>query len=103
AGAIRYFSSTPLEYRLMAGTAQIPLYSAAKVAQEAQVREAGNGMCWATFGELRAGADEIERIVQAVPTVIAAALRQRAWYFVPLAIGENDETVVAPDYTVDLG
>lgn len=87
----------------MAGTAQIPLYSAAKVAQEAQVREAGNGMCWATFGELRAGSDELERIVQAVPTVIAAALRQRAWYFVPLAIGENDDTVVAPDYTVDLG
>jgi hypothetical protein len=38
-----------------------------------------------------------------VPTVIAAALRQRAWYFVPLAIGENDDTVVAPDYSVDLG
>ena len=39
--------------------------------------------------------------MQAVPDSIAAALQQRAWYFVPLAIGENDETVVAPDYTVD--
>jgi hypothetical protein len=87
----------------MAGTAQIPLYTATKVAQEAQVREANNGMCWASFGEVHAGTEELERIVQAVPTVIAAALRQRAWYFVPLAIGENDDTVVAPDYSVDLG
>ncbi|HEY1498323.1 MAG TPA: hypothetical protein VGF88_01975 [Acidobacteriaceae bacterium] len=87
----------------MAGTAQIPLYSAAKVAQEAKVREADNGMCWASFGEVHNSADELEKIVQAVPPVIAAALRQRAWYFVPLAIGEDEETVVAPDYTVDLG
>jgi len=87
----------------MAGTAQIPLYSAAKVAQEAPVRQAENGLCWASFGEVRASTEELEKIVQAVPAVVAAALRQRAWYFVPLAIGENDDTVVAPDYSVDLG
>ncbi len=87
----------------MAGAAQIPLFSAAKVAQDAQVRQADNGLCWASFGEVHNSADELEKIVQAVPAVVAAALRQRAWYFVPLAIGENDDTVVAPDYTVDLG
>lgn len=102
-GFVMNFRDTPLEYRLMAGTAQIPLYSAAKVAQEAKVREADNGMCWATFGEVHNSSDELEKIVQAVPAVVAAALRQRAWYFVPLAIGEDEETVVAPDYTVDLG
>jgi len=87
----------------MAGAAQIPLYTAAKVAQEAAVRQSENGLCFATFGEVHLAGEELERIVQSVPAVIAAALRQRAWYFVPLAIGENDDTVVAPDYTVDLG
>jgi hypothetical protein len=87
----------------MAGAAQIPLYPAAKVAQEAAVRQTENGLCYAIFGEVHLAAEELEHIVQAVPSVIAAALRQRAWYFVPLAIGESDETVVAPDYTVDLG
>jgi len=86
----------------MAGAAQIPLYSAAKVAQEAAVRQSENGMCYATFGEVHLAGSELEQIVQAVPAVIAVALRQRAYYFVPLAIGENDETVVAPDYSVDL-
>jgi len=88
---------------LMAGTAQIPLFSAAKVAQEAAIRQTDNGMCYATFGEVHASAEDVEQIVQAVPAVVAAALRQRAWYFVPLAIGEDEETVVAPDYSVDLG
>ena len=44
-GFVMNFLDTPLEYRLMAGTAQIPLYSAAKVAQEAQVLRGDNGMC----------------------------------------------------------
>lgn len=87
----------------MAGAAQIPLYAATKVAQEAAVRQADNGMCYAVFGEVHTAQSELERIVQAVPAVVAGALRQRAWYFVPLAIGENDDTVVAPDYSVDLG
>jgi hypothetical protein len=87
----------------MAGTAQIPLFSAAKVAQEAAVRQADNGMCYATFGEVHLAQDELEHIIQVVPAGIAVALRHRAYYFVPLAIGENDDTVVAPDYSVDLG
>jgi hypothetical protein len=86
----------------MAGAAQIPLFSAAKVAQEAAVRQADNGICYATFGEVLQSAEELERIVQCVPAVIAVALRHRAYYFVPLAIGENEDTVVASDYSVDL-
>ncbi|HEY6445498.1 MAG TPA: hypothetical protein VIY53_03495 [Acidobacteriaceae bacterium] len=86
----------------MAEAAQIPLFSAAKVAQESAVRQADNGMCYATFGEVHFESGELEHIIQAVPSVIAVALRQRAYYFVPLAIGENDDTVVARDYSVDL-
>lgn len=86
----------------MAGAAQIPLYSAAKVAQEAAVRQSDNGLCFATFGEVNLEPGDLEHVIQAVPAVVAGALRQNAWYFVPLAIGEDEETVVAPDYSVDL-
>lgn len=86
----------------MAGAAQIPLYSAAKVAQQAAVQQADNGLCYATFGEVHLDQKDLEHIIQAVPPVIAVALRQRAYYFVPLAIGEDEDTVVAPDYSVDL-
>lgn len=87
----------------MAGTAQIPLYPAAKVAQEAAVRQSENGLCYATFGQTNLASEQLDRIVQAVPSVVAVALRQRAWYFVPLAIAEDDDTSVAPDYSVELG
>lgn len=86
----------------MAGAAQIPLISASKVAQESAVRQAENGICFATYGEVRLASGELEHIIEAVPSVVAVALRQRAYYFVPLAIGEDEETVVAPDYSVDL-
>ena len=87
----------------MANVAEIPLLPAAKIAQEAPIRQAENGICFASFGETRLTPEELERIVQAVPNSIASALKRSAWYFVPLAIHENDETVVATEYTVDLG
>ena len=87
----------------MVDTAQIPLLSAAQVAQEARVQQAPNGICYASFGETQIAPEDLERIVQAVPAAIAHALARRAYYFVPLTIGEGDETTVAPAYTVDLG
>ncbi len=86
----------------MAGAAQTPLFPASRVAQEAPVRQADNGLCYASFGQTNLDDHDLERIVQAVPSLIAVALRQRAWYFVPLAIGEDDDTSVASDYSVDL-
>ena len=41
--------------------------------------------------------------MQAVPSAVAAALTKHAYYFVPLTIGETEETMVAPGYTIDLG
>jgi hypothetical protein len=87
----------------MVDTAQIPLLSAAQVAQEAHVQQAPNGICYTSFGETQIAPEDLERIVQAVPATIAHALARRAYYFVPLTIGEGDETTVAPAYTVDLG
>jgi hypothetical protein len=87
----------------MVETAQIPLLPAAQVAQEAQIQQAPNGICYTSYGETQIAAEDLERIVQAVPATAANALTRRAYYFVPLTIGENDQTVVAPAYTVDLG
>jgi hypothetical protein len=85
----------------MAGTAQIELLPAQKVAQEAQVLQAPNSVCYAQYGDTHLTAQELERIVQAVPDAIAVALKHRAYYFVPLTISENDETLVAPEFTID--
>ncbi|HLH36634.1 MAG TPA: hypothetical protein VKX41_18325 [Alloacidobacterium sp.] len=85
----------------MAGAAQIELLPAQKVAQEAQVLQAPNSVCYAQFGDTHLSAQDLERIVQAVPDSIAAALKRRAYYFVPLTISETDETLVAPEFTID--
>jgi hypothetical protein len=85
----------------MADVAQIELLPAQKVAQAVQVLQAQNGVCYAQYGDTHLSAQELERIVQAVPNSIATALKKRAYYFVPLTISENDETLVAPEYTID--
>lgn len=88
----------------MAEPAQIDLLPATQVAQQAKVQQASNGVLYAAFGEVNVTAEELERVVNSVPATVAVALTGRAYYFVPLTIGEDDETVlVAPSYTVDLG
>lgn len=87
----------------MVEVAQIELIPAARVAQQAPVQQAPNGICYATFGETLLTSQELDRIIQAVPSAIAGALSRRAYYFVPLTIGEQDDTLIAPGYTVDLG
>jgi hypothetical protein len=87
----------------MVEAAQVPILSAAQVAQEAHVQQAANGVCYASYGDNQIAPEELERIVQAVPASIAGALQRRAYYFVPLTIGEDEETTIASAYTVDLG
>jgi hypothetical protein len=87
----------------MVEVAQVELIPAIEVAQKAVVEQAPNGVCYATYGETLLPTQELERIVQAVPRTVAAALTRRAYYFVPLTINEQDETLVAGGYTVDLG
>jgi len=87
----------------MVDAAQTPLLTAAQVAQEAHVQQASNGILYASFGETQISAEDLERIIHAVPATVANALTRRAWYFVPLAIGEEDETSIAPAYNIDLG
>src|SRR5215470_20429078 len=60
-----------------------------------RVTQAANGVCYATAGEVTMPSTDLERMVQAVPFAIARALNRRAFYFVPLAIGDGDKTLVA--------
>src|ERR1700735_2117187 len=87
----------------MASSAQIELWHAEKVATQVAVQDAPNGLRYAAFGETRISDADLERLVGAVPAGLAPALRQRAYYFVPLAIADTGENLVAPAYTVELG
>ncbi len=87
----------------MASGAQIELWHAEKVATQVAVQEATNGIRYAAWGETRISDADLERLVGAVPATLSAALQQRAYYFVPLAIADTGENLVAPGYSVELG
>lgn len=86
----------------MVQAAQIELLPASEVARQTPVQQSANRMCYAMFADTHISPEELEEIVQAVPNSVAAALTRHAYYFVPLTIGE-EETMVAPGYTVALG
>jgi hypothetical protein len=87
----------------MASNVQIELWHAEKVATQTTVGEASNGIHYATWGETRVSDADLERLVGAVPATLSAALANRAYYFVPLAIADTGEIMIAPAYSVDLG
>jgi hypothetical protein len=87
----------------MAEVAQMELLTASQVAQQTPVRQSENRLSYAIFADTHVTDQELEPIVQAVPNAVAAALTKHAYYFVPLTIGETEETMVAPGYTIDLG
>jgi len=92
----------------MPDTAQIALLPALEVVRANAAERSPNGVRWASFGQTRLTRDELERIVQAVPAAMASALASKAYYFVPLTIGEQtlsnapEDTQIAPDFTVEL-
>src|ERR1700683_3846616 len=87
----------------MASGAQIELWHAEKVATQVTVQEAANGIRYAAWGETRVSDADLERLVGAVPAALSGALRHRAYYFVPLAIADTGENLIAPGYNVELG
>jgi hypothetical protein len=87
----------------MAEVAQMELLPASLVAQQTPVLQSENRLSYAIFADTHITAEELEPIIQAVPNAVAAALTRHAYYFVPLTIGETEETMVAPGYTIDLG
>jgi hypothetical protein len=71
------------------------LRTAQEIIKDARITQASNGVCYTTVGEVMLPSDDLERIVGAVPRAIAAALERKAFYFVPLTIGEGDKTLIA--------
>ena len=86
----------------MAQTLQAETRPAADVISQTPVAQATNGICYASAGETGVAQAHLERVVATVPRAIAAALNRVAYYFVPLAVGQGDETLVADRYDVAL-
>jgi len=69
------------------------------------VRQAPNGVHYGAFGDNTLDDKDLERMVQAVPVLIAGALSRKTYYFVPLALSESrgsESTVVAPAYSAEI-
>lgn len=71
------------------------LRTAQEIIKDARITQAPNGVCYTTVGEVMLPSNDLERIVGAVPRAIAAALERKAFYFVPLTIGEGEKTLIA--------
>ena len=76
--------------------------SPAEVVRATPVSQAPNGICYAMAGEVAVNSFDLERMVAAVPAKIATALERKAYYFVPLAVSQGEETVIADRYDVAL-
>jgi hypothetical protein len=86
----------------MSQATQAPTRPAAEVIRQTSVSQAANGICYTILGEPPITGSELERMVHAVPQPIAAALRRKAYYFVPLVVNSGDETLIAERYDVAL-
>jgi len=64
------------------------------------VAPAPNGIRYAAWGETRIPRQTWSTFVGAVPITMSEALTNRAYYFVPLAITDTGETMIAPAYSV---
>src|ERR1700692_413638 len=73
-----------------------------EVVRQTPVSQAPNGICYAASGEITVPEADLHRMVAAVPDAAAAALRRKAYYFVPLTVNQGDETVIADRYDVAL-
>ena len=79
----------------MSQAVNAPIRTAQEIIRDVRVTQAPNGICYAAVGDVMLPSAELERMVQAVPTAVAGALARKAFYFVPLTIGEGDKTLVA--------
>jgi hypothetical protein len=86
----------------MAQAAQTITRPAAEVIRAVPVTQAANGICFAATGEVPLPQSELERMVNAVPRQIASALSRKAYYFVPLTIGQGDDTLITDRYDITL-
>jgi hypothetical protein len=74
----------------------------AEVVRQSPVSQAPNGICYAVVGEVTVSSTDLERMINAVPVSMSAALERKAYYFVPLTVNQGDDTVIADRYDVAL-
>ena len=65
---------------------------AVQIADDTPVRQSANGMHFATYGETGLADLDLDRMLEAVPAGIVAALKANTYYFVPLALREHADT-----------
>src|SRR6202047_3983349 len=76
--------------------------SPADVVRMTPVSQAPSGVCYAVAGETSISSFDLERMIAAVPTKIASALKRKAYYFVPLTVTQGEEILIADRYDVAL-
>ena len=74
--------------------------TAQEIIRDVRVMQSPNGVCYAVLGEVTLPSAELERMVQAVPSAVAGALGRKAFYFVPLAVGDGDKTLVSERFDI---
>lgn len=79
----------------MSQTLEAGMRTAQEIIRDARVQQSRSGICYTTAGEVTLPSNDLERMVDAIPRVIAASLDRKAFYFVPLTISEGDKTLVA--------
>ena len=79
----------------MSHAVNAPTRTAQEIIRDVRITQSPNGVCYATLGEVTVPSAELERMVHAVPSALAGALDRKAFYFVPLARGEGEKTLVA--------
>jgi hypothetical protein len=104
------------------GLVPTSLVPAAHVAEQTPARKSANGINFASFADNGINSGDLERMVQAVPVTIAAALANKIYYFVPLVLAassnaeasgqppgpssghrtSHDEPMVSPTHTPEL-
>ena len=67
----------------------------AEVVRQTSVSRSPNGINYATAGEVTLATPDLERMIAAVPSTVAAALERKAYYFVPLTVSQGDDTLIA--------
>jgi hypothetical protein len=72
--------------------------TAQEIIRDTRVKQSTSGVCYTTAGEVTLPSDELERMVDAIPRAIAAALNRKAFYFVPLTINEGEKTLIAEHF-----
>jgi len=76
--------------------------SAQEIIRDVRVNQAPNRICYTALGDVTLPSSELERMIQAVPHAVGAALQRKAFYFVPLALGDGDQTLIAERYDSSL-